>query len=152
MKNELKILETFDSIFFRGKSHFEDDGNQNYLVFQMTYRNFKTVSVNNSNVLSWKSKGLSDESIKPPSTSNKVLNRSVDYVGTKARVNFDEDCLKQDKISSDHGKIVNIYIVYETERSVDLSSYSSLENGFFGTVKLTKHVDVDLYIYSGYGI
>ena len=102
--------------------------------------------------LSWKSKGFSNESIKPPSTSNKVLNRSVDYVGTKARVKFDEDCLKQDKISSDHGKIVNIYFVYETERSVHISSYSSLENGFFSTVKLTKHVDVGLYIYSGYGI
>ena len=30
-------------------------------------------------------KGLSDESIKPPSTSNKMLNTSVDYVGTKKR-------------------------------------------------------------------
>ena len=27
-----------------GKSHFEDDGTQNYLVFQITYRYFKTVS------------------------------------------------------------------------------------------------------------
>ena len=28
-------------------------------------------------------KGLSDESIKPPTTSNKMLNPSVDYVGLK---------------------------------------------------------------------
>ena len=28
VENELKKLETFDSIYFRGKSHFEDDGNQ----------------------------------------------------------------------------------------------------------------------------
>ena len=34
VKNKLKKLETFDSIYFRGKSHFEDDGTQNYLVFQ----------------------------------------------------------------------------------------------------------------------
>ena len=34
VENELKKLETFDSIYFRGKSHFEDDGTQNYLVFQ----------------------------------------------------------------------------------------------------------------------
>ena len=34
VKNELKKLETFDSIYFRGKSHFEDDGTQNYLKFQ----------------------------------------------------------------------------------------------------------------------
>ena len=34
-ESQLKKLEAFDSIFFRGKSHFEDDGTQNYLAFQM---------------------------------------------------------------------------------------------------------------------
>ena len=29
VKNELKKLETFDSIYFRDKSHFEDNGTQN---------------------------------------------------------------------------------------------------------------------------
>ena len=95
---------------------------------------------------------MSDESIKPPSTSNKMLNPSVEYVGTKARVEFTGDCLKQDKTSFDQGKIVNIYIVYERERSVNISSYPTLYNCLFGAVKLTKHVDVDLYKYSGYGI
>ena len=103
-----KKLETFDSIYFRGKSHFEDDGTQNYLVFQTVNRYFETVSANDSNILSWKSKGLSDESIKPPSTSDKMLNPSVKYVGTKARVEFKGDCLKQEKISFGHEKIVNI--------------------------------------------
>ena len=102
--------------------------------------------------MSWKSKGLSDQSIKPPTTSNKMLNPLVDYVGTKARVKFNGDCLKQEKITFNHGKIVNIYIVYEIERSVNISSYPTLENCLFGAVKLTKHVDVDQYKYSGYGI
>ena len=60
-----------------------------------------------------------DKSINPPSTSNKMLNPSVDYVGTRARVKFNVDCLKQEKISFDHGKIVNIYIVYEIGRNVE---------------------------------
>ena len=34
----LKKLETFNSIYFCGKSHCEDDGTPNYLVFQTTYR------------------------------------------------------------------------------------------------------------------
>ena len=67
----IKKLETFDSIYFRGKSHFEDDGTQNYLVFQTAYRYFKTVSNDYANMLSLKPKGLSDESIKPPSTCKK---------------------------------------------------------------------------------
>ena len=29
VQNELKKLKTFDSIYFRGKRYFEDDGTQN---------------------------------------------------------------------------------------------------------------------------
>ena len=63
---------------------------------------------------------MSDESIKPPTTSNKMLNPSLDFVGTKARVKFNGGCLKQEKITFNHGKVVNIYIVYEIERSVNI--------------------------------
>ena len=45
---------------------------------------------------------MSDESIKPPSTSKKMPNPSVDYVGTKAREKFNGDCLKQEKITCNH--------------------------------------------------
>ena len=33
VENELNKLKTFDSSYFIGKSHFEEDGTQNYLVF-----------------------------------------------------------------------------------------------------------------------
>ena len=81
-----------------------------------------------------------------------LLNPSLYYADTKIRVKCRGDCLKQEKITFNHGKIVNIYIVYEIERSVNISSYPTLENCLFGAVELTKHVDVDLYRYSGYGI
>ena len=61
---------------------------------------------------------MTDESIKPPSTSDKMLNLTVNYVGTKAKVEFKGDCLKQEKISIDHGKVVNIYIFYEIKKKV----------------------------------
>ena len=59
----MKKLQTFDSIYFRGKSHFEEDGTQNDLVFQPMYRYFKRVAgVGTGNyIYFWKSKGLSDE-------------------------------------------------------------------------------------------
>ena len=38
VENELKKLQKFDAAYFRGKSHFEEDGTQNYLVFQPMYR------------------------------------------------------------------------------------------------------------------
>ena len=37
-ETELNKLKTFDSIYFIGKSHFEEDDTQNYLVFQPMYR------------------------------------------------------------------------------------------------------------------
>ena len=40
VENEFKKLQTFDSIYFRGKSHFEKDCTQNYLVFQPMYKYF----------------------------------------------------------------------------------------------------------------
>ena len=68
----------FDSNYFLGKSHFKDDGTQSYLVFQSVSRYFKTVP-NTSKVTAGKSKGFSDESIKPPSTSKFSLNPRIDY-------------------------------------------------------------------------
>ena len=94
---------------------------------------------------------MSDGCIKYPTTSNKMINPSLDFVGTKGRVKFNGDCLKQEKITFNHGKIVNTYIVYEIERSVNISSYATLENCLFGPINLAKHVDIDLYKYSGYG-
>ena len=38
VKNELKKLKTFDSSYFRVKNYFEEDGAQNYLVFQAMYK------------------------------------------------------------------------------------------------------------------
>ena len=46
----MKKIKTFDSIYFRGKSHFEEDGMQNYLMSQPVQRYFKRiVNVGNDN-------------------------------------------------------------------------------------------------------
>ena len=65
------MLIAFDSSYFIKKSHFGEDGTQNYLVFQPMNKYLK---VDNSDyVLSWTSKGLSNENITPPSTRNNFL-------------------------------------------------------------------------------
>ena len=72
VENELNKLKTFDSSYFIGKSHFDEDGTQNVLVFQTINKYFQ-VMTNTDYVLSCKSKGLSSESIKPPTTSDNSL-------------------------------------------------------------------------------
>ena len=103
-------------------------------------------------ISSWKSKGLSDESIKPLTTSDNSLTPELNYYGTKTRVKFTGSCLKQPKISYTHGKVVNIYIVYELGASSSHNNDPTLKNCLFGAVTLTKNTDIDKYKYSGYGI
>ena len=99
-----------------------------------------------------KSKGLSSESIKTPSTPNNFLNPLLNYVGTKIRVKFSGSCLKQNAALYNHGTIVNTYIVYEISKNYNISSYLALENCLFRAVTLTEQVDIDQYKYSGNGI
>ena len=107
---------------------------------------------NTDYVSSWKSKWLSVEGIKPPSTSDNSLTPGVSYYDTKTRVKFTGCCLKQPKVSYTHGTIVNIYIVYELSASVSHNNDPTLKNCLFGAVTFSKDADIDKYGYSGYGI
>ena len=150
-ENKLNKLKTFDSIYFIGKSHFDEVGTQHYLVFQPLSKCFKMIT-NTDYISSWKSKGLSSENIKTPTTSDNSLTPGLNYYGTKTRVKFPGSCLKQPKSSYTHGKVVNIYIVYEIGASSPHNNNPTLKNCSFGAVTLNKNADIDQYGYSGYGI
>ena len=151
VQNGLNKLKAFDSSCFIGKSHFEEDATQNYLVFQPINKYFNVIA-NTDCVSSWKSKGLSAETIKPPTTSDNSLTPALSYYGTKTRVKFTGSCLKQSKISYTHGKVVNIYIVYELGASSSNINDYTLKNCLFGAVTLTKKAGIHKDGYSGYGM
>ena len=75
------------------KSHFEEDGTQNYLAFQPLNKYFKVIT-NTDYVSAWKSKGLSAKSIKLPTTSDNSLTTALSYYSTKTRIKFVGSCLK----------------------------------------------------------
>ena len=124
-------------VILLAKSHFEENGTQNYLVFQPMYRYFKMIT-NTDYISSWKSKGLSDESIKPPTTSDNSLNPALNHYGTKIRVQFPGSCLKQSSHILTHKKVVNIYIVYELGAYSSYVSDPTLKNCLFGAVIFKK--------------
>ena len=141
--------------YFIGKNYFEEDGAQKYLLFQPVIRYFKVNKIINVTdyVLSWQSKGLSAEAIKPPAASDNSLTPRISYYyPSKIRVKFTGSCLKQDKITFNHGKGVHIYIVYELGISSSSDSDPTLKNCLFGAVTLTKNAYIDKYGYSGYGV
>ena len=80
-ENKLKKLEKFDSSYFKGKSHFEEDGTQNYLVFQPIYRYLRRIiGVASGNyIYFWKSIGLSDERLNSNTASNYKINPELSF-------------------------------------------------------------------------
>ena len=74
---------------------------------------------------------MSDENITAPTTSDYKRNAEFSYFGTKTRVEYNRSCLKQNKVTFNHGKVVNIYIVYEINDGFLVSGYPRLENCLF---------------------
>ena len=56
--------------------------------------------------------------LKAISASDNRLNPTLSYHGTKIRVKFTGNCLNPQKITYNHGKVVNIYLVYELEKKL----------------------------------
>ena len=142
-------LKAFDSNYYNGKNYFDEDGIQNYLVFQSILKYF---TLDSSWIIKWVSKGLSNESLEVVFTSSNTLTPSVNYYREKTRLKFTGSVLQQKIITCRHRKVVNIYAVYEITNFYDIDNYPTLANALFGAVKLTKNADIEKYKYSGYGI
>ena len=118
------------------------------------YRYFRRIAGvgNDNHIYYWRSKGLSDEKPNSVKTPNYSITPSLNYYGTKTNIKFNGSCLKQDNVTFNHKKVVNIYTVYEISKIINISDYPTLKNCLFGTVTLTENADIDRYKYSGYGI
>ena len=148
VENEIKKLNNFDAAYFRGKSYFDDDGTQNYLVFQLLYKYFERMG---NEVSLWVSKGLSNEKISSVSNSYRAVPKIV-YDNVRIKVKFNGNPLKQNKVTYNHVSIVNIYVAYRLTPKINLGGIGpTLQNFLFGAVKLTKNTDIDKYKFSGYG-
>ena len=102
-------------------------------------------------ISAWESKGLSNEKISSTTTtSNNKFSTSLMYLNARLEVLFNEDILKQDKVTYNHGPIVNIYIVYRL--TTDTNSSITLNVCLFGSVEIMKNADIDQYKHCGFGI
>ena len=154
IEKEFKKLNTFDLSYFLGKNYFDEDGTENYYIFQPISKYLKVAYVNDINhILSWKSRGLNDIKIEYIKTNNYLLNPRIDHYNTsKIRIKFNGSFLNRFPPTILHGNIVNICIINEITSNYNAVDYPTLENCLFGSVKITKNPDIDKYGYSGYGI
>ena len=88
-------------MLFHRKKPFDEDGAQNYLVFQTMLEYFM---LNSKWITKWKSKGLSNESLEVVSTSDNTLIPSVNYYGDKVRLKFTGSVLQQKTVTCSHKK------------------------------------------------
>ena len=103
---------------------------------------FYTTISNTKSISSWKYKGLSDELIKSPTINNNSLAPKLEYIYKNMFVKFNGSCLiKQNKFTFNK-KILNIYIDYDLDSSLNNCDPIS-ENCLFGAIKITKNSDID---------
>ena len=79
-------------------------------------------------ISSRESKGLSNEVVKPPTTTDNTLVPLVNYTGISTVLRLSGSCLKQDKSTFFPLNTLNIFIVYEIIENDLISSYPTLEN------------------------
>ena len=95
VETELKILNTFEAAYYRGKNYFEEDDTQNYLVFQGVYKCFKDVHASKTIIKfhanSWISKGLSSEKSSSVSGFKRPF---IEYTDSRIKLKFDESILR----------------------------------------------------------
>ena len=86
--------------------------------------------------------------------ANNSNNNSPTLLNKNSRlgVTFNGNYMNQNKLGYAHGKIVNLYIVYELKnRTIDNPDFT-VKNGLFGAVKIIKNANTSHYKYEGYGI
>ena len=97
------------------------------------------------------SKGISDGKINAPGTSSSNDTAPI-LEETKMRLKFKNDLLRQNKVTYNHEKIVNLYIVSEIRSTFTSQSTFTPKDSLFGAVRLTKISGISKYKYSGYSI
>ena len=79
--------------YLHGKSYFDEDGTQNYYIFQPISKYLKVAYVNDVNyILSWKSRGLIDIKIESIKANNYLLNPRMDIYHT-SKIKFNASFL-----------------------------------------------------------
>ena len=82
-------------VFLLVKVTDNNDGSQNYLIFQSLYYTLKRLG-NTEKVISWKSRGLSDKKLTTPTTTDHSLSPPVNwYENSKFCLMFTGSCLKK---------------------------------------------------------
>ena len=147
-KSTIDDLER-ETSFNRGFYYYTQ---QSYFPFESKTKSF---TKSGRDIHAWISTGIHNDSNKTDlfSVNNSNYNSpTLLNKNNRLGVTFNGNYMKQNKLGYAHGKIVNLYIVYELKnRRIDSPDFTT-QNGLFGVVKITKNLNASHYKYEGYGI
>ena len=145
-----KVLVDKFSIVNGGK-YFSSGIFQNYLVF-IPANKYNKYFTGISRIQSWKSNGMSEESIEKITKSGTNFAPTFIDHHSWPDIFFNWHCLIKNNTSISK-KIIDRYISYTLGHPLrNLKTDFTKSNCLFGFVKLTKNADTDNCKYSGYGI
>ena len=140
-KSILDDLER-EASFNRGFYYYNQ---QFYFFFEPKSKSFTR---NAEDIHAWILTGIHNDSNNTDLFSvNNSNNNSPTLLNKNNRlgVTFNGNYMKQNKLGYAHGKIVNLYTVYELKnRRIDSPDFT-VQNGLFGAVKITKNVNSSQY-------
>ena len=148
VKNELNKLKALDSSYYNGKSYFEENSTPNYLTNILKWVVVIFIMFYHGHLKGYLMKVLNR-------LQHLIIFLLQHQIIVVPKQKYLLACLKQDKVTFNHGKIVNIYIVYKVIRIANINNRDNnltVPNALFGAVSLTKNADVNKHKYSGYGI
>ena len=89
---------------------------------------------------------MPNESLEVVSETDNTLDPTINWLdGDKIGLRFGRSCLRESKITYNHG---NIYIAYALLNAYSNDIYRTLKNVLFGAVTLTRNADINKYKYS----
>ena len=133
-----------------GAKYFSSGIFQNYLVFMPAKKYIKYFS-GTTRINSWKYNGMSEENIENITKSDSNFAPTFVDHHVLPDINFNGHCLINNTYIPK--KVINLYVSYTLNTWLwNLNTHFTLNNCWFGSVKLTKKADLDKYKYSGYDI
>ena len=124
---------------------------QNYLVY-MSAKKYINYFSGTTRIEWWKSNGKWEEIIENITKSDSNFAPSFVDHHLLPDMSFNRHCLIKNDVSIPK-KEINLYISYTLGPQLrNLNTFFTLANCLFGSVKLTKNVDLDKYKYTGYRI
>ena len=135
-----EVIDKFSIL--NGTKYFSSGIFQNYLRFIPANEYIKYFHAT-TQIYSWKSNGVSEESIENITKSDCNLAPTFADHHVLPDINFNGHCLIKNNISIPK-KVINLYISYRLGPQLkNLNTDFTLSNCLFGSVKLTKNADLD---------